>query len=66
MTCGHCAAKIRAAVEAALPGTQVYPDPSTKLVAVHGTADVSAVSAAIAEAGYTPVKVWSDPEGMVP
>ena len=54
MTCGHCAGTIRKAVEAALPGTQVDPDPATKLVSVRGTADLPAVRAAIAAAGYTP------------
>jgi copper chaperone len=60
MTCSHCAATIRKAVEAALPGTQVDPNPATKLVAVRGTADLHTVRAAmtvraaIAAAGYTP------------
>jgi copper chaperone len=60
MTCGHCAAKIRKAVEGAVPGAQVDPDPATKLVAVRGTANLHTVRAAItiraaiAAAGYTP------------
>ncbi|WP_082145793.1 heavy-metal-associated domain-containing protein [Microvirga massiliensis] len=54
MTCGHCAGTIRKAVEAALPGTQVDPDPATRLVTVRGPADLPAVRAAIAAAGYTP------------
>ena len=54
MTCGHCAGTIKKAVEAALPGTQVDPDPATKLVVIRGTTDLPAVRAAIAAAGYTP------------
>jgi copper chaperone len=54
MTCGNCAATIRKAVEAALPGTQVNPDPATKLAAVRDTTDCAVARAAIAAAGYTP------------
>jgi copper chaperone len=54
MTCGHCAGTIKKAVEAALPGTEVDGDPASKLVWVRGAADLSAVTAIVAEAGYTP------------
>jgi copper chaperone len=54
MTCGHCAGTIKKAVEAALPGTEVDADPGSKLVSIRGTADLTAVRAIVAEAGYTP------------
>lgn len=54
MTCGHCAGTIKKAIESTLPGTQVDPDPGTKLVSIRGTADRSAVKAIVMAAGYTP------------
>ena len=54
MTCGHCAGTIKKAVESSLPGTQVDADPASKLVSICGTADLVAVKAIVAEAGYTP------------
>lgn len=54
MTCGHCAGTIKKAVESTLPGTQVDADPASKLVSIRGTADLAAVKAIVAEAGYTP------------
>ncbi len=54
MTCGHCAGTIKKAVESTLPGTQVAADPASKLVSIRGTADLAAVKAIVAEAGYTP------------
>lgn len=54
MTCGHCAGTIKKAVEAALPGTEVQADPASKLVSICGTADLAAVKAIVADAGYTP------------
>jgi copper chaperone len=54
MTCGHCAHTIKTAIESALPGTEVDPDPASKLVSVRGTADLPAIRAIVAEAGYTP------------
>lgn len=54
MTCGHCAGTIKEAVESSLPGTQVDADPTSKLVSIHGTADLAAVKAIVAKAGYTP------------
>lgn len=54
MTCGHCAGTVKKAVESALPGTQVDADPSSKLVTIRGTVDLSAVKAIVTEAGYTP------------
>jgi copper chaperone len=57
MTCGHCAGTIKKAVEAALPGTVVDPDPGSRLVSIRGTADLSAVKAIVTRAGYTPSEV---------
>jgi copper chaperone len=54
MTCGHCAGTIKKAVESTLPGTRVDADPASKLVSIRGTADLAAVKAIVAEAGYTP------------
>jgi copper chaperone len=54
MTCGHCAGTIRKAIETGLPGTSVEADPATRLVSVRGMADLAAVKAIVADAGYTP------------
>ncbi|BCB17834.1 hypothetical protein OCUBac02_07280 [Bosea sp. ANAM02] len=54
MTCGHCAGRIKSAIESRLPGTTVTADPASKNVSVLGTADYAAIKAAIAAAGYTP------------
>lgn len=54
MTCGHCAGTIKKAIESSLPGTQVDPDLRSKLVSIRGGADLSAVKAIVARAGYTP------------
>ena len=54
MTCGHCAGTIKKAVESTLPGTQVDADPASKLISIRGTANLAAVKAIVAEAGYTP------------
>jgi copper chaperone len=53
MTCGHCAGTIKNAIETGLPGTQVDPNPGSKLVSIRGTADLPAVKAILASAGYT-------------
>jgi drug/metabolite transporter (DMT)-like permease/copper chaperone CopZ len=55
MTCGHCAGTIRKAVEAGLPGTNVDADPASRIVSVRGSTDLAAITALIAEAGYTPI-----------
>ncbi|MCL6708325.1 heavy-metal-associated domain-containing protein [Pseudomonas sp. R2.Fl] len=54
MTCGHCEKTVRAALAEALPGATVAVDLATHTVKVDGDADKA--SAAIAEAGYTPVR----------
>jgi copper chaperone len=54
MTCGHCAGRVKKAVEGAIPGTQVDSDLGAKLVFVRGTSDLTAVQAIISRAGYTP------------
>ena len=54
MTCRHCAGRIRAAIEARLPGTSVTADPDSKRVSVLGSADHEAIKAAVTAAGYTP------------
>lgn len=54
MTCGHCAGRIKTAIETALPGTQVAADPATKIVSVTGASDMAATRDLIANAGYTP------------
>ncbi|MFC1458318.1 MULTISPECIES: heavy-metal-associated domain-containing protein [Microvirga] len=56
MTCGHCAGTITKAIETGLPGATVHADPATKLVSVHGTADLAKVKDLVAAAGYTPSK----------
>ena len=54
MTCGHCAGKIKTAVEAGLPGTQVRVDLGAKVVSVQGTLDKEAVKRIIVQTGYAP------------
>ena len=54
MTCGHCAGRITAAIEAALPDAQVIADPATKTVSVTGASDAAAVFGLVSAAGYTP------------
>lgn len=54
MSCEHCANTIRQAVSA-LPGVDhVDVDVSRGVVTVDGDCDLAAISAAIADAGYTP------------
>jgi copper chaperone len=52
MTCGHCEATVRKAIETALPGTPVSVDLATHEVRVTG--DRAKAEEAIREAGYTP------------
>jgi Copper chaperone len=54
MTCGHCEKAIKAALAEALPGAAVTVDLGAHTVAVEGDAEKAA--AAIADAGYTPVR----------
>ncbi|WP_262297153.1 heavy-metal-associated domain-containing protein [Microvirga sesbaniae] len=54
MTCGHCAATIKKAIETSLPGTSVDADPASKFVSVRGSTDLSSIKALVTEAGYTP------------
>lgn len=54
MTCGHCAATIKKAIETTLPGTTVDADPASKLVNVTGFGDYAAIKAIVTGAGYTP------------
>lgn len=53
MTCGHCAATIRSAIEGSFPGAKVSTDPEARLVSVQG-ADLAKVREIIISAGYTP------------
>lgn len=54
MTCGHCAGRIRGAIETRLPGTTVTADPESKRVSVLGSTDHAAIRTAVTAAGYTP------------
>lgn len=55
MTCGHCAATVRGAIEKAVRGANVEVDRATGTVAVGGAAAMrpDQVKAAIERAGYT-------------
>lgn len=55
MTCGHCVASVREALESALPGAEISVDLATHRVAFTGDRTVG--EAAIKEAGYTPEAV---------
>jgi len=56
MTCGHCASTIAKAVQAVDRGARVKIDLATHRVEIEPTeSDAGALSAAITEAGYTPV-----------
>ena len=58
MTCGHCVSSITKAVQALDSSATVHVDLSTHLVKVDTTkADAAELSAAIKEAGFTPVTV---------
>ena len=54
MTCAHCAGTITKSLESALPGSAVTIDLPTKRVTVSG--DAAKAEAAIATAGYTPLR----------
>ncbi|MBL9059085.1 MAG: heavy-metal-associated domain-containing protein [Mangrovicoccus sp.] len=52
MTCGHCVATIRKALENALPGAATEIELAEHLVRVEG--DAATARQALVEAGYTP------------
>ncbi len=55
MTCGHCEAAVRQALEA-LPGAHdVQVDLATKQVSVAGVSDWAAIAAAVDDAGFDAV-----------
>ncbi len=54
MTCGHCAATIKSAIESTIPGSRVTADPQAKLVSVEGASDPAQINGIITRAGYTP------------
>lgn len=57
MTCGHCVNAVTKAVKVIDPSAYVSVNLTTKRVEVESkTADLRAIKAAIAEAGYTPVE----------
>ena len=56
MTCGHCAGRVKQAVDGAAPGAPVEVELAAKEVRIDGPeVDEEAVKAAIREAGYQPV-----------
>ncbi len=52
MTCGGCAASVKRAVQAIDANAQVDVDLPTKIVKVSTSAELEAVKAAVADAGY--------------
>lgn len=57
MTCGHCAGRVKAAIETDIPGASVAADPQSRRVTITGTKDVGTIRRSIAAAGYTPALV---------
>ncbi|MET0961528.1 MAG: heavy-metal-associated domain-containing protein [Noviherbaspirillum sp.] len=57
MSCQHCVNAITAAVTQAAPGATVDIDLERRLVRVDRASDSEQVSAAIRDAGYTPVRL---------
>lgn len=57
MTCGHCAGVITQAVATVDAAATVEIDIPAHRVRIHGSDQPQKLSAAIAEAGYTPVLV---------
>jgi len=58
MTCGHCIGTITKAVRSVDQGAEVQVDLATHRVQIESTeADAHALCDAIAEAGYSPVRV---------
>ncbi len=54
MTCGHCAARVTRALEAADPAARVTIDLPSHTVSVEGGAGRDEYAEAIRAAGYTP------------
>lgn len=52
MTCGHCVSSVTEEVTEVTGVTDVQVELDTGLLTVTGSADVAAVTAAVAEAGY--------------
>ena len=62
MTCGHCVSTITKALKAVDKDAKVQIDLGTHRVQIEPTeANVSELSDAIKEAGYTPVEVFAGP-----
>jgi copper chaperone len=58
MTCGHCVSTLTRAIQATDPGASLTADLAThRLVIEPRRADAATLSAAIEDAGYTPVRV---------
>lgn len=58
MTCGHCVSTITKALKAVDNGASFTIDPTRRLVIIESTdADPKALQNAIADAGYSPVRV---------
>ena len=56
MTCGGCARAITRAVQSVDPQATVVTDIDAKRVAITSNADETRLTAALAEAGYPPVR----------
>ncbi len=54
MTCGHCASRVTQALKQADPACEVRIDLRAQQVQVRSAEDRETLSAALAEAGYTP------------
>ena len=66
MTCGHCVSTITKAVRAVDQGAKVQIDLATHRATIDPTeADAAELSAAIKQAGYSPVAVEAGVEGVV-
>ena len=58
MTCGHCVSTVTKAVRAIDPGANIQADLAKHRVEIEpAESDATALSDAIEEAGYTPVRV---------
>jgi copper chaperone len=57
MTCGHCASVITKAIQEADPAARCEIDLANRKVRIESASPAGELSAAIAEAGYTPVAV---------
>lgn len=62
MSCGHCVDTITAALKAVDPAATLHFDLAEHRVSIEsGTADAPALSQAIGNAGYTPVRLDGPP-----